>query len=296
MDAHTLTPQHVATGGPAWLVALTRLAAQGEAAVLVSVMAARGHTPREAGARMVVSRTGSWGSVGGGNLEATAVERARTLIRAGTQAPETLTLRLTDRAANGHGRQCCGGEVTLHLDPVLHAQPQVAVFGAGHVGLELARLLARHPIGLHLIDSRAAQLTPERLAPLRDAEAQVTAHHAPIPELVLDGLPLSTHILILTHDHAEDAAILDAALRRPGTGFLGLIGSSAKWTRFQAQLRDLGHPPDALARVTSPIGLPDLNTGPARKHPAVIALSVAAQLLPHLTLQPDPVPAPERTS
>ena len=296
MDPHALS---VGAGGPAWLTALTRLSARGEAAVLVTVSASRGHTPREAGARMVVSLTGTWGSVGGGNLEATAAARARALIRAQAQAPETLTLRLTDRAANEHGRQCCGGEVTLHLDPILPARAQVAVFGAGHVGLELARLLARHPVGLHLIDSRAAQLTPERLAPLQDAEAHVTAHHAPIPELVLEDLPSGTHVLILTHDHAEDAAILDAALRRPGPGFLGLIGSGAKWTRFQAQLRELGHSPEALARVTSPIGLPELNAGPARKHPAVIALSVAAQLLPyltppHLTPTPAQTPATER--
>jgi len=292
MDPHTLS---MGAGGPAWLTALTRLSARGEAGVLVTVSAARGHTPREAGARMVVGLTGTWGSVGGGNLEATAASRARALIHAHALAPETLTLRLTDRAANEHGRQCCGGEVTLHLDPVLHARAQVAVFGAGHVGLELARLLARHPVGLHLIDSRAAQLTPERLLPLQDAEAHVTAHHAPIPELVLDDLPPGTHVLILTHDHAEDAAILDAALRRPGPGFLGLIGSSAKWTRFQARLSELGHSPEALARVTSPIGLPELNAGPHRKHPAVIALSVAAQLLPYLTPTPDLTPAPERT-
>ncbi|UBV44844.1 xanthine dehydrogenase accessory protein XdhC (plasmid) [Deinococcus taeanensis] len=288
MDARALTP------GPPWLAALNALHARGEAAVLVTLVGVRGHAPREAGAKMLVSARGTWDSVGGGNLEATAVDRARQLLTGGAAGPELLTLRLTDRAPNEYGRQCCGGEVTLLLDVVLAPRAHVALFGLGHVGLELARLLARHPLTLHLVDSRAAQLHPDRLACLADAVAHVQPHHAPIPEQVLADLPPGTHLLVFTHDHAEDAAILDAALRRADLGHLGLIGSAAKWARFQAQLRDLGHPPGALARVTTPIGLPELMTGPHRKHPAVIALSVAAQLLPLL----DPAPAatsPERT-
>ncbi|GHF38112.1 xanthine dehydrogenase accessory protein XdhC [Deinococcus metalli] len=271
---------------------------RGEPGVLVTVAAARGHTPREAGAKMLVTATETWDSVGGGNLEATAVERARVLLSCGATTPDLLTLRLTDHAVNEHGRQCCGGEVTLLLEPLVPARAHVAVFGVGHVGLELARVLARLPLHLHLVDSREAQLSPERLAPLADAVATVHIHHAPIPELVLHDLPAGAHVIVMTHDHAEDAAVIDAALRRPelghtDLGFLGLIGSRAKWTRFQSQLRSLGHPPDALARVTTPVGLPDLMTGPQRKHPAVIALAVAAQLLPHL--QSAPSAAPQRT-
>ena len=66
----------------------------------------------------------------------------------------TLTMRLNDRAPAEHGRQCCGGEVDLLLEP-LPVVPAVAVFGVGHVGLELARILARHDVELHLVDSRA---------------------------------------------------------------------------------------------------------------------------------------------
>ena len=40
----------------------------------------RGHAPREAGAKMVVSADDAWGSIGGGNLEETAVARARALL------------------------------------------------------------------------------------------------------------------------------------------------------------------------------------------------------------------------
>ena len=58
-------------------------------------------------------------------------------------------------------------------------------------------------------------------------------------------------------------------------GGIGLIGSSAKWTRFQAQLAEAGHAPEAIARITCPIGQPGI-TG---KDPAVIAVAVAAALL-----------------
>jgi xanthine dehydrogenase accessory factor len=82
-------------------------------------------------------------------------------------------------------------------------------------------------------------------------------------------------VLILTHDHAEDLALCDAALRCGHLGPIGLIGSSVKWTRFRHKLADEGHELDAVDRITSPIGLPDL----PGKEPAAIAVSVAADLL-----------------
>ena len=79
----------------------------------------------------------------------------------------------------------------------------------------------------------------------------------------------------MTHDHAEDAALCDAALRTPGLGPIGLIGSAAKWARFRRKLADEGHAPEAIERITTPIGLPEI-TG---KDPATIAVGVAADLL-----------------
>jgi len=146
--------------------------------------------------------------------------------------------------------------------------------------------------------------------------ASVHVHHVPVlPELVLAELPPGAHVLIMTHDHAEDVALCDAALRTPGLGSIGLIGSApkwarfrrrlaeeghaedaalcdaalrctdlgsigligsaAKWSRFRGKLSDLGHTSDAIDRITTPIGLPDL----LGKDPATIAVSVAAALV-----------------
>ena len=147
----------------------------------------------------------------------------------------------------------------------LRPVPAVAVFGMGHVGTELARVLTRHDIELHLVDSRARHVDPEALAAVTaDAVARVHTHHAVVPELVLGELPSGSHVLIMTHDHAEDAALCDAALRCGHLGSIGLIGSSAKWRRFAKRLAAEGHDERALARITTPIGRPDL-TGKDRR-------------------------------
>jgi xanthine dehydrogenase accessory factor len=257
-----------------WLSAVQSLREQRRAGVLVTVTGVRGHAPRDAGAKMVVAADDSWGSVGGGNLEATAVGQARAMLAAGAGEPVTLTVSLSDKAPTEHGQQCCGGEVTVLLEP-LPVVPAVAVFGVGHVGLELARILARHDLELHLVDSRADALARSRLLVLGDAVAHVHVHHSPVPEVALGQVPAGTHVLVMTHDHAEDAAICDAALRCAHLGSIGLIGSSAKWARFEALLRREGHDEAAVRRIQSPIG----QRGPTGKEPATIALSVAAELL-----------------
>jgi xanthine dehydrogenase accessory factor len=258
-----------------WFEAVARLRSAREPGVLVTVTDVRGHAPREAGAKMVVSAAATWASIGGGNLEEEAVRRARELISSGAGDPASFTSSLSDKAPFQHGVQCCGGEVTVLLEP-LAVVPAVAIFGVGHVGLELARILARHDLDLHLVDSREESLAEATLAPLCDAVAAVHAHHVPvIPELVLGELPRGTHVLVLTHDHAEDLAIIDAALRCDHLGPIGLIGSSAKWSRFRSQLL-ASFPAEVVDRVETPIGLPGVTTS---KEPAAIAVSVAAALL-----------------
>jgi xanthine dehydrogenase accessory factor len=257
-----------------WLNAAQQLRRDGLPGVLVTVLEVRGHAPRDPGTKMVVSAARSWGSIGGGNLEESAIRRARSMISSGLAGSETLETRLTERSSNAHGRQCCGGTVRLLLEP-LPVWPTVAVFGVGHVGYELARILARLPVRLHLVDSRAEQLDRVRLAEVIDGVAEVTVHHAVLGEQVLERLPAGAHVLIMTHDHAEDFALCDMALRLPALGSIGLIGSSAKWARFRSRLAEAGHPAEAIGRIHCPIGLPGI-TG---KDPAVIAIAVAAALV-----------------
>jgi xanthine dehydrogenase accessory factor len=92
-----------------WLDALAHaLCAHGEA-VLVVVAAAKGSTPRETGAAMVVSRTGCAGSIGGGHLEFEATRIAREALD-DTALSGTWLVRYPLAARLG---QCCGGVATL---------------------------------------------------------------------------------------------------------------------------------------------------------------------------------------
>ncbi|WP_406368400.1 xanthine dehydrogenase accessory protein XdhC [Streptomyces sp. NBC_01546] len=259
-----------------WVAAVARLRARREPGVLVTVATVRGHAPRRAGAKLVVGQTETWGSIGGGNIEAVAIDRARELNGTADAEPELMEFALNDKVTGRHGVQCCGGAVTVLLEPLPVVQA-VAVFGVGHVGLELARILARHNLDLHLIDTRPDILTDERLSVLADAVAQIHVHHTPLlPEEVLTELAPGTHVLIMTHDHAEDAALCDAALRTAGLGSIGLIGSAAKWARFRQRLAaEGGHDAATIDRIKTPIGM----AGITGKEPATIAVSVAADLL-----------------
>jgi xanthine dehydrogenase accessory factor len=259
-----------------WLDAVARLRAAREPGVLVTVAAVRGHAPRAAGAKLVVGADRTWGSIGGGNLEAVAIDHARQMLADQATSPEMMESALSDKMPYQRGVQCCGGTVTVLFEP-LPVVPAIAIFGVGHVGLELARILARQDIDLHLIDTRPEQLADDRLAVLSDAVARVRVHRPVVlPETVLGDLPTDAHVLIMTHDHAEDLALCDAVLRGGSFGSVGLIGSAGKWARFRRKLAgELGHDAEAIARIKTPIGLP----GIAGKEPATIAVSVAADLL-----------------
>lgn len=255
-----------------WIDALMWLRVQRAPAVLITVVQVRGHAPREAGAKMVATIDELFETIGGGNLEMTAVTRARQMLTESLHVPETLTLRLNDKAPAIYGRQCCGGEVTILLEPM--AVPQaVAIFGVGNVGLELARILSRQDIELYLSDSREENL--QGLQALEPAVARIHPKLAVIGEEVLSRLPSGTHVLIMTHDHAEDFHLCDAALRHPNLGSIGLIGSSAKWQRFRKKLAESGHEAAVIGRIDCPIGDSEV----VGKDPATIAVSVAADLL-----------------
>jgi xanthine dehydrogenase accessory factor len=259
-----------------WLKALSALQERGESCVMVTVASVRGHSPRASGAKMIVSKETVFGSVGGGNLEAVAVKKAQRMLETGVRVPEFLEVLLTEKAEAEFGVQCCGGEVKLLLEPMIPERSQVAIFGVGHVGLALTRILSTLPLEILLSDSRSDMLESERFTGFSSiAQIRTFSYPHPSPEFVMSELKPGAFVLILTHDHSEDIAILETALHRKDLKYVGLIGSSAKWTRFQTQLKSRGFTDADLSRVTTPIGVPRIRG----KQPEVIAIAVAAQLL-----------------
>jgi xanthine dehydrogenase accessory factor len=255
-----------------WLEHLLELKSTNTPVVLVTLLGVRGHAPRDIGAKMLVTAAASFETIGGGNLEAVAIEMARGMLLNNATGLVRQTLRLTHEQSL-FGVQCCGGEVEMLFEPVPMTRACVAIFGVGHVGFALARVLSILPIDLWLIDSRAEMLSPERLVPLETSVARVSLHIVPVLDGVVQDLPVGSHLVIMTHDHAEDLFVLKAALARADLGFLGLIGSAVKWQRFSQKLLEAGF--SNLQRVTTPIGLPDV----IGKSPEAIALAVAAQLI-----------------
>ena len=268
---------HTGTGGLTCTgsTAVERLRATREPGVLVTLASVRGHSPRDAGAKMVVVRPRDLGQHRWRQpRDRRRSTRARRMLEQGATAPEQLDIALSDKARTEHGRQCCGGEVGILLEP-LAVTPSVAVFGMGHVGHELARILSRHDLDLHLVDSREEQVDAARMPWLADAVARVQVHHAPLPEMVLDAA--AARDARARHDPRPRGG-LRPVRRRPACshlGTIGLIGSSAKWSRFERRLTAEGHPADVVARIRTPIGVPDLDG----KEPATIAVAVAADLL-----------------
>jgi xanthine dehydrogenase accessory factor len=144
----------------------------------------------------------------------------------------------------------------------------VAIFGAGHVGRALVLALAPLPFRILWIDGRA-----DAFPALVPANAQPIG--SPDPAAEVAGLPAGSLVVILTHDHALDFAVLDAALRRDDLPHVGVIGSRTKRARFSSRLLQIGHTSEAIHRMVCPIGIPGVES----RLPAVIAASVAAELL-----------------
>jgi xanthine dehydrogenase accessory factor len=142
------------------------------------------------------------------------------------------------------------------------------LFGAGHVGRALVLALAPLPFEVTWIDTR-------REAFPAATPANVRSVHLPDPAAALAGAPPESFVLVMSHSHALDLALVHAALEAERFAYVGLIGSATKRARFRKRLGDLGLSAESISHLACPIGL----AGIASKAPAAIAASVAADLL-----------------
>ncbi len=251
-------------------------------AVIVRVTATEGSVPREPGTWMAVFPESIAGTIGGGHLEYEAIDTGRKILR-GDLSVESRRVVLGPSLG-----QCCGGVVVLEFEQVTAADasrletalaPQdmpVALFGGGHVGRALARILIMLPVQLTWIDSRD-EIFPEDFE--SGSIGRVVCEHSDPVHLAVNDLAPGSRVLIMSFSHAEDLDVVAACLKRrrerTDLPWIGLIGSKTKWATFRARLRDRGFTDEDLAAVTCPIGIPGIEG----KEPEVIAVAVAAQLL-----------------
>ena len=241
--------------------------------MLVSVDSIVGSTPREPGAKMLVTTARQFGTIGGGNLEYQACRIARDQLERGTSGG-------LERFPLGAGLgQCCGGLVNLMFErldetenwsraEIDEARIELYLFGAGHVGRALVKILADLPVNIHWIDTRDDVLPT---APPTRVEVICTD----TPEAEIDAAPENAWFLVMTHDHALDQRICEQILKRADFSYFGLIGSASKRRMFETRMARRGLDPAGFGRMQCPIGI----DGIGGKQPAQIAISVAAEIL-----------------
>lgn len=147
------------------------------------------------------------------------------------------------------------------------ARAPLLLFGAGHVGEALVRVLAPTGWPLHWIDSREQMPSFAHAWP---ASVRVDACDA--PEDCVAAAPAGAWYLVMTHRHDLDLLLAERILARADFAFFGMIGSNSKRAAFARRLAQRGL--DATAMVC-PVGV----AGIRARDPASIAIAIAAQLL-----------------
>ena len=272
---------------------IARYVEAGQRCALVSVASTAGSAPRDCGAHMIVTTEGYHGTIGGGTLEWRAIASAQAMI-----AHET-KFKITSHALGPELGQCCGGRVSLATEVFDTTDRAIAgelarreaegafavvrngiklefgeerrtlyLYGAGHVGRALVLALAPLPFDVIWIDSR-----PDAFPRAAPENATLCAPIDPAAEL--QSAKEGSLVFIMSHSHALDLAIADAALRNPQVAHVGLIGSKTKRARFEKRLSEAGIPQEKIDALICPIGVPGIGS----KLPAMIAAATAAQIL-----------------
>ena len=247
-----------------WIDLLSEFKKKQQAVALVTVTKCLGSTPCVVGSRMIITNESVLhGTIGGGKLEFLATKEAIKALRDNKIIESSYTL-------GPEFEQCCGGKVDFIIEP-MNQSPELFLFGAGHIGVEIAQLLVDTPFKVTLIDSRDAWFSNLELDASINKKQVSETDFKTFTDAVTWGS--TCYVLILTHNHAIDFDIISMALKKE-TKFLGLIGSKTKKVRFNNMLIKDMHIPEGMTNVVCPIGL-DIGGDT----PKEIAISVVAQLL-----------------
>lgn len=230
---------------------------------VATVLGCAGSAPCMPGQKLVLLSDGTAaGTVGGGGVERAVVIRMQQALAASETKPETLKYHL----ARDLGMSC-GGSAELLVEPMYSSTP-VLIIGAGHVGLEVAKLISTLQFRVTLIDERSSTLAPERLEDVIGLRALCGK-----PEQVAHGVPLRGAVVVATHEHALDEAAVVWAVQQ-GYAYVGGVGSRAKAVRIRNALGALGIAEERAGRVRMPIGV-----SIGARTPAEIAVSIAGELI-----------------
>ncbi len=146
--------------------------------------------------------------------------------------------------------------------------PRVVIFGAGHVGREIARVASGAGFYVVVTDDRAEFANKDRMPDVH--EVIVRDFRTLLDEMVFDE---DDFVLATTRGHSFDAYIVERAAPSRAR-YVGMLGSQRKREVIWRALEAAGVAQDALRRVRVPIG-----EGIGAETPAEIAVSVVAELI-----------------
>ena len=239
----------------------------GRRAVLATIVRASGSTPRTVGARMMVREGGPpFGTIGGGAFEAMVIADAMELLADTEGTPRVKRYAFTDRGEDALG-MACGGTAEVLLEASSRSA-RLVIFGAGHVGIALARLAGTVGFTPELLDDRAEFCRAAEEARVGRVYACDERYDTGTP--VIDG---TCFVAVVTRCHRTDRLALRRVLPHEPR-YVGLIGSRRKKSVIFQELQDDGVDADVLARVRCPIGLPL-----GGETPEEIAVSIVAELM-----------------
>lgn len=145
---------------------------------------------------------------------------------------------------------------------------RVYVFGGGHVGLAISKVMSQLDFKVIVIDNR------------KDVETLKDNKFA--DEIIIDDFVKSTdkiiedvysYVVIVTPGHLQDKDVLRAVLNK-NVKYIGMMGSESKVRTLFKELKEEGIDAVLLERVHSPIGLKIKSETPDE-----IAISIAAEII-----------------
>lgn len=254
-----------------WLKSISAWREAGIPCALVTIIESVGSTPRKTGSKMAVNQNGEIaGSVGGGAVELQCISLAKEAIQRGI----CITRRYISKGEGEEWKQSgnepilgeCGGSLTVFVEPII-LEPEIVIFGGGHVGLSLGKLCEVLQIPYRVYDDRKEFVSSDRFP---GAIELVNAPFTEIkPNILLSNM---SYCVIMTYGHEHDEEVLEQLLKNRDLPYIGMIGSQRKAGVLINNIKERGGVIDN--RLYCPIGL---RIG--RNLPQEIALSIISEIV-----------------
>jgi len=254
-----------------WLNSITKWYTEGIPCAIVTIIKAEGSTPRKTGSKMAVNTYGDTaGSVGGGAVELLCISLAKEAITKEICITRDFVSKGEDEewkpSEGDKSLGVCGGSLTVFIEPLI-IEPELVIFGGGHIGLYLGKLCEVLEIPYRVYDDRKEFVDNERFpgatrllcAPFNDIASNIK-------------LSNKSYCLIMTYGHSHDEVVLEQLLKNSNIPYIGMIGSKNKAAILIRNIRNRGGVIDK--RLYCPVGLCI-----GRNLPKEIALSIMAQVI-----------------